>query len=158
MIYFCPSLFNSIRAFLFPILICNLNFDMMQRGTQTLALTLVGVLTTRHHSKESRPEIQKSAGGRRGTRHGGDLLFPRLLLSRSDVTISLWGTWSSDDKWHALRNQEYEQGTLDKKGHLGDWYVPNVSIISACSMHVLCDFAMFCLKFHTLLNLFGLIY
>src|SRR3954464_13414055 len=30
-------------------------------------------------------------------------------------------------------------------------YVPNISIISACSMHVLCDFAMFCLKFHTLL-------
>ena len=38
----------------------------------------------------------------------------------SDVTIALWGTWSSEDEWHALLNQEYEQGTLDKKGHLGD--------------------------------------
>src|SRR3954467_9316758 len=40
---FLPFLLNSIRAFIFPILICNLNFEMKQRGTQTLALTLVGV-------------------------------------------------------------------------------------------------------------------
>src|SRR4051812_45265454 len=32
------------------------------------------------------------------------------------------------------------------------------SIISSCSMHVLCDFAMFFLNFHTLLSIFGLIY
>src|SRR3954469_8876994 len=38
----------------------------------------------------------------------------------------------------------------------GCGYVPNVSIISACSMHDLCDFAMFCLNFHTLLTPFGL--
>ena len=53
----------------------------------TPSLTLIEVLTTRHHSKESRPEIQKSSGGRWGTQHGGGLLFPRLLLSWSDVTI-----------------------------------------------------------------------
>ena len=41
---------------------------------------------------------------------------------------------------------------------LGMLIRPNVSIISACSMHVLCDFAMFCLNFHKLLNLFGLTY
>ena len=64
-------------------------FFMMQRDKQALALTLVGVLTTRPHSTESRPEIQKSSGGRWGTQHGGGLLFPRLLLSRSDVTIAL---------------------------------------------------------------------
>src|SRR4051812_38203330 len=77
------------RAFLFPIFEFHLNFCMMQRGTQILTLTLVGVLTTRPHSKESRPEIQKSSGGRWGTRHGGGLLFPRLPISRSDVTIAL---------------------------------------------------------------------
>src|SRR3954464_4253780 len=60
---------------------------MMQRGTQTLALTQIGVLTTRPHSKESRPEIQKSSGGRWGTRHGDGLLFPTWLLSQSGVTI-----------------------------------------------------------------------
>src|SRR3954467_5698133 len=41
---------------------------------------------------------------------------------------------------------------------LGMLIRPNVSIISACSMHVLCDFAMFCLNFHTLLNQFVLTY
>ena len=58
-----------------------LNFYMMQRAQATLALTLVEVLTTRHHSKESRPEIQKSSGGGWGTQNGGGLLFPMLLLS-----------------------------------------------------------------------------
>ena len=41
---------------------------------------------------------------------------------------------------------------------LGMLIRPNVSIISACSMHYLCEFAMFCLNFHTLLSIFGLIY
>src|ERR1043165_353513 len=82
-------LIKFCRAFLFPNFEFELNFFMMQRIKLTLALTLVGVLTTRPHSKESRPEIQKSSGGRCGTRHGGDLLFPRLLLSRSDVTVAL---------------------------------------------------------------------
>src|SRR3954469_4471216 len=41
---------------------------------------------------------------------------------------------------------------------LGMLIRPKLSIISACSMHVLCDFAMFCLNFHTLLNIFGLTY
>src|SRR3954468_21872673 len=36
---------------------------------------------------------------------------------------------------------------------LGMLIRPNVSIISACCMHVLCDFAMFCLNFHTLLSI-----
>src|ERR1044072_5592092 len=39
---------------------------------------------------------------------------------------------------------------------LGMLIHPKVSIISACSMHVLCDFAMFWLNFITLLNQFGL--
>src|SRR3954470_3183171 len=82
-------LFKFSGLFFSPFLNFPFEFLMMQRDKQALALTLVGVLTTRPHSKESRPEIQKSSGGRRGTRHGGGLLFPRLLLSRSDVTIAL---------------------------------------------------------------------
>ena len=78
-----------LRAFLFPIFEFLLKFSHDAKAQATLALTLVGVLTTRPHSKESRPEIQKSSGGRWGTRHGGGLLFPRLVLSQSDVTIAL---------------------------------------------------------------------
>ena len=38
------------------------------------------------------------------------------------------------------------------------WYVPNVSIISACSMLMLCDIAMCLLHFYTFFNIFGLTY
>src|SRR4051812_38754382 len=72
-----------------PFFIFFLNFSQMMQNKTLLALTLVGVVTTRPHSKESRPEIQNSSGGRWGTRHGDDLLFPMLLLSQSDETIAL---------------------------------------------------------------------
>ena len=62
---------------------------MMQSAQATLALTLVGVLTTRPHSKESRPEIQKSAGRGWGTQLVDDPLIPRWLLSLNDVTTAL---------------------------------------------------------------------
>ena len=41
---------------------------------------------------------------------------------------------------------------------LGMLIRPKRIYISACAMHVLCDFAMFCLNFHTLLSQFGLTY
>ena len=43
-------------------------------------------VTTRPHSKESRPEIQESAETKRGTQVEGDLLAPRELLPRNDGT------------------------------------------------------------------------
>src|SRR4051812_8787152 len=85
-------LFKFSGLFFFPILNFLFEFFHDAKDQQALALVLAGVLTTRPHSTESRPEIQKSSGGRWGTRHGGGLLFPRLLLSRSDVTIALLGT------------------------------------------------------------------
>src|SRR3954465_8354677 len=81
--------FKFFRDFLFPNLIFFLTFDIYDAKQNTLSLTLIGVVTTRPHSEESRPEIQKSSGGRWGTRHGGGLIFPMLLRSRSDVTTAL---------------------------------------------------------------------
>ena len=67
-------------------------------------------------------------------------------------------------QWFLLKNfimmqEDFDPSTLPNLGlWQGCWYVPNVSIISACSMHVLCDFAMFCLNFHTLFIIFALTY
>ena len=55
-----------------------------------------------------------------GTQLVDDPLVPRWLLSLNDLTTALWRILSSDVRWYARLHQEYEQGTLDMKGYLGD--------------------------------------
>ena len=86
-LFIFPFYLILLGFFFSPFLIFFFNFYHDAKGNSNPSTSLVGVLTTRHHSKESRPEIQKSAGGRRVTRHGGGLLVPMLLLSQSGVTI-----------------------------------------------------------------------
>src|SRR3954469_25522383 len=68
-IFIWPFELIHLGGVLSPILISFEIFEMNAKWNLILAHTYQRVLTTLPHSKESRPEIQKSVGGRRDTRH-----------------------------------------------------------------------------------------
>ena len=68
---------NNSEGFTSPHFKIKWNLKMMHNLLASLGHTRTRDVTTRPHSKESRPEIQESAGKERGTQVEDDLLAPR---------------------------------------------------------------------------------